>query len=284
MMSNLSLVFFNQLDPIAFRLGSWPVYWYGLLIGLGMVTGYFIYISEIKRKGMDAEKAFDLMFWSIIMGFVGARVYYVAFSWDQYSENILDVFAIWNGGIAIYGGIIAGALTLIYLCRQYKYSIPLMTDIVTPALMAAQVIGRWGNFMNQEAFGGIVERSLLERMYLPDFVIQQMHIAGQYRHPTFLYESVWNLIGLMILLILRRKWQFLLEGDITLLYAFWYGTGRAYIEGMRTDSLYLGPFRVSQVLSLFLVASALVILVYRRKTKTKIRKYTESDQLMKMKE
>ncbi|WP_235991507.1 prolipoprotein diacylglyceryl transferase [Facklamia lactis] len=283
MMGNLSFVFFNQLDPIAFRLGSWPVYWYGLLIGLGMVTGYFLYTFEIKRKGMDAEKAFDLMFWSIIIGFVGARIYYVAFSWEQYSENILDVLAIWNGGIAIYGGIIAGAFTLIYLCRKYEYPIPLMTDMVAPALMAAQAIGRWGNFMNQEAFGGVVERSFLERMYLPEFVIQQMYIAGQYRHPTFLYESVWNLLGLIFLLVLRRKRHFLLEGDITLLYVIWYGVGRAYIEGMRTDSLYLGPFRVSQVLSLFLVASAVIIFIYRRKTNTKIRKYTDSDQLIKMK-
>lgn len=265
------------IDPVAFHLGPWPVYWYGVIIGLGMLAGYGLYIQEVKRKGMDQEAAFDMMFWAIIIGFVCARIYYVVFSWDDYRDDWLSVFAIWQGGIAIYGGVIGGALTVVHLTRQKLWPLALSLDIAAPALMLAQAIGRWGNFINQEAHGEAIERARLEALHLPDFVIEQMKIEGQYYQPTFLYESVWNLLGLGIICFLRRRKGWLIEGEVALFYLVWYGIGRAYIEGLRTDSFYWGPVRVSQALSLILVVVSLGVAVYRRQNRT-LPAYTASDQ------
>lgn len=254
-----------SIDPIAFRIGSWPVHWYGIIIGIGILVAYFLYMKEIERKGIDQDRAFDLMFWSIVIGFIGARIYYVAFSWEHYQDDLLSVFAIWQGGIAIYGGVIAGTLALVYGCLRQFLNMILMLDIATPALMAAQSIGRWGNFINQEAYGGQMTKEKIYSLPLPDFIINQMWIEGAYRQPTFLYESVWNLVGLVILLFLRRRPKFLLQGEIAGFYLIWYGIGRAYIEGLRTDSLYWGPFRVSQILSITLIIAGIIWVVYRRK-------------------
>lgn len=253
-----------SIDPIAFRIGSWPVHWYGIIIGIGILVAYFLYMKEIERKGIDQDRAFDLMFWSIVIGFIGARIYYVAFSWEYYQDDLLSVFAIWQGGIAIYGGVIAGTLALVYGCLRQFLNMILMLDIATPALMAAQSIGRWGNFINQEAYGGQMTKEKIYSLPLPDFIINQMWIEGAYRQPTFLYESVWNLVGLVILLFLRRRPKFLLQGEVAGFYLIWYGIGRAYIEGLRTDSLYWGPFRVSQILSLILIIAGIIWVVYRR--------------------
>ncbi|NKZ29306.1 prolipoprotein diacylglyceryl transferase [Facklamia miroungae] len=264
-----------KIDRVAFHIGTWPVYWYGLITGLGMVLAYLLYISEVKRKGADPDKAFDRLFWSIIIGFIGARIYYVAFSWQDYQDNPLSIFAIWNGGIAIYGGIIAGFLTLVYFIHRDNLNMGLEMDMAAPALMLAQIIGRWGNFINQEAFGGVVSRSYLENLKLPTFIINQMEIQGQYRQPTFLFESGWNAIGLVLLIILRRK-HILKEGEIAGLYAVWYGLGRSWIEGLRTDSLYMGSYRVSQVFSLIVIVAAVIIMAYRRMKKD-LPFYIESD-------
>lgn len=274
-----SIIFLGQINRIAFRIGSWPVYWYGIIIGLGMLAAYLVYQKEVQRKGIDQDKAFDLLFWAIIFGFIGARLYYVLFSWEQYSDNLMSIFSIWQGGIAIYGGVIAGLLTIILYCWKKELPLVLMLDISAPALMIAQSIGRWGNFMNQEAYGGITSRLNLERLALPDFVIQQMYIQGEYRQPTFLYESVWNFIGFILLLILRRQKGLLREGEVAAGYAIWYGAGRAYIEGMRSDSLYLGGLRVSQWVSMFLVVAAVVFIAYRRRQPlNEVPTYTASDQ------
>ncbi|MCR8969647.1 prolipoprotein diacylglyceryl transferase [Facklamia sp. 7083-14-GEN3] len=264
-----------KIDRIAFHIGSWPVYWYGVIIGFGMLLAYVLYITEVKRKGVDPDKAFDRLFWAIIIGFIGARIYYVAFSWESYQDNLMNVFAIWNGGIAIYGGIIAGFLTLMYFIRKEKLNPALEMDMAAPALMLAQIVGRWGNFINQEAYGGIVSRSYLENLKLPTFIIEQMKVQGQYRQPTFLFESLWNFVGLILIIIIRRK-RFLKEGEVAGFYAVWYGIGRAWIEGLRTDSLYWGPFRVSQVFSLIIVVTAISIMVYRRIHLT-LPLYKESD-------
>ena len=266
------------LNPIAFRIGSWPVYWYGLIIGFGMLIAYFLYIHEVKRKSMDPEAAFDRLFWAIIIGFIGARLYYVAFSWSNYQDDLLSIFAIWQGGIAIYGGIIAGFLALLYFVKKEDLDLTLQLDIAAPALMAAQMIGRWGNFVNQEAFGQTVDRTHLEALKLPDWIINHLLIDGAYRQPTFLYESTWNAVGLTALLILRRYKGLLKEGEIALFYLIWYGCGRAWIEGLRTDSLYWGSFRVSQILSILIVAFCSIVVIYRRQN-TNLPAYTASDQL-----
>lgn len=270
----------GKIDRVAFRIGSWPVYWYGIMIGVGMFVAYWVYQKESERKGIDQDKAFDLLFWSIIIGFIGARLYYVIFSWEQYAGNLMSVFSIWQGGIAIYGGVIAGIITMIVYCWQKQLPLILMLDIAAPALMIAQSIGRWGNFVNQEAFGSLISLENLLNLRLPDWIIQQMYIEGEYRQPTFLYESVWNLLGFILLLILRRQKGLLRQGEVAAGYAVWYGIGRAYIEGLRSDSLYLGNFRVSQWLSIFLVIGGLIFIIYRRQQPlNEVPTYTSSDQI-----
>lgn len=255
----------GQIDPVAFEIFGWQVHWYGLLIGIGMILAYLLVMHESKRKQVDTEKMADVLFWTIIFGFVGARLYYVIFRLDYYLANPGQIIQIWQGGIAIYGGIIAGVITIWYLSRRYQLRFFTILDIAAPAVLTAQIIGRWGNFINQEAYGYPTSREFLESIFIPNFIINQMEIDGVVHHPTFLYESGWNLIGLVILLILRERKNLLKEGEVAALYALWYGLGRMVIEGMRTDSLYLGPLRVSQWLSIVIVIAALAFIIYRRK-------------------
>lgn len=253
------------IDRVAFEIGGWPVHWYGIIMGLCIAIGYIVFSREGKRKGIDEDTLFNFLFWMVIIGYLGARLYYVAFKLDYYLANPEQILMIWQGGIAIYGGIIAGSLTLYVMSKRSQINPVLMFDVTAPAIMLAQAIGRWGNFMNQEAYGGVVSRSFLEQLYLPEFMIQQMYINGEYHHPTFLYESVWNLLGFILLLVFRRRKQFFRQGEVAASYLIWYGVGRAVIEGMRTDSLYLGPLRVSQWLSIVLVVVSIGFVVYRRK-------------------
>lgn len=255
----------GSINRVAFHLFGWPVHWYGIIIGLGMLIGYFLFTREARRKGIDSDTSFDLLFWTIIFGLIGARLYYVLFTLEDYLQDPLRIIFVWEGGMAIYGGVIAGALTLYYLCRKYQLSLVTVLDAAAPALMAGQSIGRWGNFINQEAHGGAVSRQFLETLNLPDFIINHMYINGSYYHPTFLYESLWNLTGLILILFLRTRPKLMKRGEITAFYLVWYGTGRFWIEGLRTDSLYLGPLRVSQAVSVLLVLAGIGLIIYIRK-------------------
>lgn len=253
------------IDPIAFKLGPIPVNWYGLIIVTGMILAIFLGIREGEKRGVSEDFIVDTAFWTLPMGIIGARLYYVLFELEFYLNNPARIFYIWEGGLAIYGGIIAGLLTIYY--RSQKENIPLLlvTDILAPYVLLAQAIGRWGNFINQEAHGTEVSRQFLENLMLPEFIIQQMNINGAYYHPTFLYESVWSIIGVVLLLVLRNRKQLLLRGEATAGYMIWYGAGRFFIEAMRTDSLYLGPLRVSQLVSLLIVVLGIGMVVYLRR-------------------
>lgn len=265
------------IDPIAFEILGWPVRWYGVIIGLAILIGYILFTREASRKGIDSDTSFDLLFWTVIFGLVGARIYYVIFSSQSYLSDPLSVFRVWEGGMAIYGGVIGGALTIYILCQKYKINVIDVFDTAVPALMAGQLIGRWGNFMNQEAHGGSVSKSFLEDLSLPNFIIEQMNINGTYYHPTFLYESLWNLVGLVILLILRPRKKLFKQGELVAFYMIWYGIGRFWIEGLRTDSLYIGPLRVSQILSLILIFVGLGIVFWTRvKGKENVPFYTDN--------
>lgn len=265
------------IDPIAFEILGWPVRWYGVIIGLAILIGYILFTREASRKGIDSDTSFDLLFWTVIFGLVGARIYYVIFSSQSYFSDPLSVFRVWEGGMAIYGGVIGGALTIYILCQKYKINVIDVFDTAVPALMAGQLIGRWGNFMNQEAHGGSVSKSFLEDLSLPNFIIEQMNINGTYYHPTFLYESLWNLVGLVILLILRPRKKLFKQGELVAFYMIWYGVGRFWIEGLRTDSLYIGPLRVSQILSLILIFVGLGIVFWTRvKGKENVPFYTDN--------
>lgn len=253
------------IDPIAIRLGPFEVAWYGVIIVAAMILAIYLTTKEAEKRGISEDFIIDTAFWTIPIAIIGARLYYVLFELEFYLNNPLSIFAIWEGGLAIYGGIIAGFLTFYYRSKKENIPILLLTDIVAPYLLLAQAIGRWGNFINQEAHGGEVSRQFLEGLMLPEFIIEQMNIGGTYYHPTFLYESVWSLIGVIVILLIRNREKLLLRGETTAAYLIWYGIGRFFIEGMRTDSLYLGPVRVSQILSAVLVLFGIGLIIYQRK-------------------
>jgi len=254
------------IDPIAFQLGPLKVRWYGVIIAAGIFIAIWMSINEAEKRGLKEDDIVDLALWIIPFGFIGARLYYVLFEIGYYLQHPMEIFAIWEGGIAIYGGLIAGALTLVWFCRKRKIPIWLLLDIITPHVLLAQAIGRWGNFINQEAHGTEVSRRVLESLFLPEFIINQMNIKGTYYHPTFLYESLWSLTGVILLLILRNREKLFRRGEVTLAYVMWYSLGRAFIEGMRTDSLYIPgtPIRISQLLSFVLFIGAAAVMYYRR--------------------
>ena len=250
-----------MIDPIAFQLGPIAIRWYALCIVAGLILAVYLSAKEAPRKRIREDDVYDFILYAFPLAILGARLYYVIFSWDQYKDNPLEVFAIWNGGLAIYGGLLAGFLVLVFFTSYRFINSCDFLDIASPSVMIAQSIGRWGNFFNKEAYGAKVDH--LD--FLPAFIREQMYIDGSYRQPTFLYESLWNLLGFVLILFLRRKPKLLKQGEITLFYLIWYGLGRFFIEGMRTDSLMLAGLRVSQWFSLILVLTGLGLLVYRRK-------------------
>lgn len=257
----------SVIDPTAIKVGPISVQWYGVIIAFGIFIAIWLSIREAEKRGLKEDDIVDLALWMIPIGFLGARLYYVLFEIGYYLQNPLQIFAIWEGGLAIYGGLIAGALTIVWFCNKRKVPIWLLLDILAPTVLLAQSIGRWGNFINQEAHGGEVSRTFLENLFLPEFIINQMNIKGTYYHPTFLYESLWSLAGVLLIFSLRHRKELFKRGEVALTYVMWYALGRFFIEGMRTDSLYIPgtPIRVSQMLSLVLVVAGIILVVYRRK-------------------
>ncbi|MFD2114914.1 prolipoprotein diacylglyceryl transferase [Paenibacillus yanchengensis] len=288
------------IDSTAFQIGSLTVQWYGIILGFAALVGLLIAIQEGKRFGMASEFFMDLLLFGAPSAIIAARIYYVAFKWDDYKHNFWDVFKIWEGGIAIYGAIIGAFICGMIYSRYKGYSFLRIVDICVPGLLAGQMIGRWGNFMNQEAFGGpTTEAFLSNTLHLPSFIVDQMFIIdsafpeGAFRHPAFLYESVWSLVGIVILLVLRRR-SFLRTGELMATYFIWYSIGRFFIEALRTDSLaFMGPkwlvsimdalwspmtlmftqgyldpaygnIRISQVVALLLIVGAIIFVVVRR--------------------
>ena len=251
------------MNPVALQLGPISIRWYAICIVSGLILAVYLSMKEAPRKKIDPDAIIDFILIAFPLAILGARLYYVIFEWGYYSQHLGEIFAIWNGGIAIYGGLLTGALVL-YLFSRRRLIEPIdFLDIAAPSVMIAQSIGRWGNFFNQEAYGAAV-KSL---NYLPSFIRDQMYIDGSYRQPTFLYESIWNLLGFLLILILRRKPQFLRQGEVTAFYLIWYGFGRMIIEGMRTDSLMVAGLRVSQWLSMILILVGLAIILYQRRKK-----------------
>ena len=275
-------VLLSVIDPVAISIGPIKIYWYGIIIALAMLLGISLATKEAQKMGLEEDTMTDMALWAIPIGFIGARLYYVLFKWEYYLQNPNEIIAIWNGGIAIYGGLIAGGLAVYWFARRKNISLALLLDLLAPSVLLAQSIGRWGNFINQEAHGGAVSRQFLEALYLPEVIIEQMNINGTYYHPTFLYESLWSLLGFILLIILRNQKGLLRRGEVALSYVIWYSFGRFFIEGMRTDSLWIGDImRVSQMLSLVLFISAIILLVYRRRDYPSKPFYSESLKLSK---
>lgn len=254
----------NHLDRVAFSILGIDIYWYGIIIALGMLFGVMMTLKEAKRTGQNQEFYIDTVIIATIVSILFARLYYVIFSWEYYKNHLNEIFSIRNGGIAIYGAIIGGALAVFIMCKIKKQNFFKVADTFTFALLIGQIIGRWGNFVNREAFGGYTN-SLFAMRYLKDQVSAQIpkdvldkvvNINGvEYIqvHPTFLYESLWN-IGILIILFIFRKYK-KFDGQLMSIYFIGYGLGRVWIEGMRTDSLMIGltNIRVSQALSAVLI-------------------------------
>lgn len=294
------------IDPVAFSIGSLRVHWYGIILGLGALAGLLLVIREGKRFGIPQEFFMDLLLLGVPSAIIGARIYYVAFKWEDYKDNFADVFKIWNGGIAIYGALIGAIICALIYVRYKGYKFWRIADLCAPSLLVGQLIGRWGNFVNQEAYGGPVEESFLrDKLHLPDFIVNQMNIEGVFHHPTFLYESLWNFVGLILLLVLRRQ-KFLRVGELFIGYFIWYSIGRFFIEAVRTDSLafqgpsalvsfinglwspmtwmgfeqgYLDPaygnIRISQLLPIFIVVAGIIWIIVRRVTGSANERYLD---------
>jgi phosphatidylglycerol:prolipoprotein diacylglycerol transferase len=259
------MILLQAINPVAFSLGPIDVRWYGIIIACGIILAFIVAQREMVKRGFDQEYLTDLLIWAVPLAIVGARIYYVTFKWDFYSQNPEKIIQIWNGGIAIHGALIASFLTAYFFTKKRGTSFWKLTDILAPSILIGQAVGRWGNFMNQEAHGGEVTRTFLENLKLPNWIIEQMYIEGKYYHPTFLYESLWNIIGVIILILLRKV--NLRRGEMFLFYLTWYSVGRFFIEGMRTDSLYLiGELRTAQVVSLLAIAISIILFIYRRVT------------------
>lgn len=265
----------EHLSRTAFTILGREVYWYGIFIGLGVILGVLLVLHEAKRTGQNPDTYLDFAIYAVIFAVIGARLYYVLFSWDFYSQNPEKIFALREGGLAIYGGVIGGVLTAVLYAKWKKLNFWLLADTTAPSLILGQVLGRWGNFFNREAFGGYTDNFFAMRYPLtdvrasdvtPDILEHLVHVNGVdyiQVHPTFLYESVWNFGVLLLLLWMQRHKKF--DGQVTALYFLGYALGRVWIEGLRTDQLMIGHFAVSQVLSAVLILAAIVLYVYRKK-------------------
>ena len=247
--------------PASFSLFGRDIYLYGVMVALAFLVGILLCARFAPKFGISTENFYDLVLWVIPLSILGARLYFVIFQADYYLSHPAEILAVWEGGLAIYGGLIAGFLTTFVYCRCKKLSFPAMLDVLSFGVLPGQAIGRWGNFFNREAFGAETEVFCRMGLTAPDG-------STIYVHPTFLYESLWNLCGLVMLILFARSGKRRYDGQCILLYFLWYGLGRSWIEGLRTDSLYLGStgIRVSQLLSIILVfISATILILNRRK-------------------
>ena len=259
-----------KIDPVAIRIpiGSGiEIRWYGILIVTGIILAFLYCAYRAKQEGIIFDDLLDIAIFTIIFAVIGARAYYVLTSLEKY-DSFLEMIAIWEGGIAIYGAIIAGAITIFAVCRFKKINTLKMLDAVAPAVMIGQIIGRWGNFCNGEAFGEVVAEN--NWLYFIRMGLNSYNTGYQtvFVHPTFLYESLWNLAGFILIHCLYKKKKF--DGQVVLMYLTWYGFGRMLIEGLRTDSLYIGVFRISQVVGfLCFVLGSIALTVFLIKARRK---------------
>ena len=254
------------MNRVAFNIFGFNVYYYSLCILLGVIVAYILITREGKKQGLPKEFISDLIFYTLIIGILGARVYYCVFNLDYYLANPSEILKIYNGGLAIHGGVIAGFIFVYFYTKKKNVSFIKILDIIAPAVIIAQSFGRWGNFFNQEAHGGITTYQNLKNMHIPEFIINGMHIEGKYYYPTFFFESIWCLIGFIILMIARRN-KNLRKGFQIGFYFIWYGIGRFFIEALRTDSLMFFGLKIAQIVSLIGIIIGIIIIVTNRNKK-----------------
>lgn len=249
------------MNPTMFTIFDIEVKWYSFLILISIILGIILVLKEARRFNISKDTIFNMCFYAIIFGILGARLYYVLFNISYYKYNLLEIFQIWNGGLAIHGGLIAGAITIIIYAKKKKLSILRLLDIAVPAVILGQAIGRWGNFFNSEAHGFATTYTNLQNLFVPEFIINGMKIDGVYYLPTFYFEFLWCLLGFFILILIRR-YKYTKIGTTSCIYIMWYSFGRFFIEAWRTDSLMLGGFKIAQIVSFIAFLGALIYLVY----------------------
>lgn len=282
---------FDPYNRIFIEIGPVTWYKYSLMIMIGLVIAIILGLREGKKLGIDVNAIIDGVIIIVPLSILGTRLWYVIFSWDLYKDNLLGIFSISDGGLAIHGGFFTAFVSAYFYTKAKKINLFSAFDIMAPAFLIAQAFGRWGNFFNQEAHGGVIggapenfaslslaeqntiwdtQRAFLsDRLMLPDFITNQMYLKGpdglHYYHPTFLYESVWNLVGFVMMLVLRRT-KLLRRGELLPVYLIWYSIGRFFIEGMRTDSLFIGStgLRTAQIISILMILGGVAFFVVNR--------------------
>lgn len=253
------------MNPVAFNIGNFEIRWYGILIVLGIFIGMFIAYYNSKKLNLDFEKIIDGFLVAFPCAIVGARAYYVFFEFDNFKNNIWSIFNLRTGGLAIHGGLIGALIGTIIYCKLKKIEMMKYLDVVAPSLILAQAIGRWGNFMNGEAHGDVVSYEFISKF--PEIIQKGMYLDGHYYNPTFLYESMWNLIIFLILMIILHKKKSNENGVVIASYAVLYSIGRLFIESLRTDSLMIGNIRIAQFMSILGVVIGITYIIYVKSKK-----------------
>ena len=254
------------MNPVAFYISGISVMWYGIFIGTGMALAIILASYTCKYRDVNYDSLLDVVLISLPIGIIGARLYYVAFAFNDYRNNLVDIFNIRGGGLAIHGGILFALVTAFIIAKRKKMSFFKMTDVAAPTIIIAQAIGRWGNFFNSEAHGGPVSYDFIKNF--PYFIQKGMHIKGIYYQPTFLYESIWDFTVFIILMIILTKTKKV--GNVFFTYIGLYSIGRFFIEGLRTDSLMYGPVRIAQLVSLSGIVVWMVFLILSKYKKIEL--------------
>lgn len=252
------------MDRVAFSIFNINIYWYSLFILTGVVLAYFLITNESKKHNIDSNTILDLIFYTILIGVIGARIYYIIFNFDYYLTNPSEILKIYNGGLAIHGGVIFGIIFVYFYTKKKKLNFLRILDICAPALIIAQAVGRWGNFFNQEAYGSMTTLSTLENLHIPKFIIDGMLIYGDYYYPTFFFESILCLIGFILIMFIRRKKDIRLGTQIGI-YFIWYGIVRFFIEILRTDSLMFFNLKAAQIVSIIGLIIGIILIVTCKK-------------------
>lgn len=247
-------------------IGNFELKWYSFLLLIAFTLGSFLIYINSKKYNLDKNKIIDLIFYLILFSIIGARIYYVIFNIGYYIKYPIEIIKVWEGGLAIHGGIIAGILYLLYFCNKNKINILSLTDLIVPSLAIGQAIGRWGNFFNQEAYGPIVKYKVLKGLHIPNFIINGMYIDNHYHYPTFLFESIWCfLIFITIIILMKINKKSL--GLYTSIYLIMYGVERFIVESLRQDSLMLFNLKIAQIVSIIMIIIGIFIQIKGRRKK-----------------
>ena len=252
------------MNPVLYSIGGYELRWYSVLILVAFFVGYNLVKKEANRFKIKSDFIFNMLFWALIFGVIGARIYYVIFDYASFKNNPIEILMVWKGGLAIHGGLIAGLITILVYTKKYNFRTIRILDYCVVGLIVAQAIGRWGNFFNSEAHGVVTTLEHLQNLHIPEFVINGMFINGVYYTPTFYYESLFCLLGFIILLFVRRH-KYIKVGDVTALYLIYYGILRIFIESSRTDALMFMGFKIAQIVSIVMIIVGLIIFIVNRK-------------------